>query len=36
MWQELNRRNTIVYMHPLAPPCCTNLNDSVPDRDERV
>src|SRR6266849_2987932 len=30
MWQELNRRNTIVYMHPLAPPCCTNLNDSVP------
>ena len=30
MWQELNRRNAIVYMHPLAPPCCTNLNDSVP------
>jgi predicted TIM-barrel fold metal-dependent hydrolase len=30
MWQELNRRSTIVYMHPLAPPCCTNLNDSVP------
>jgi len=29
MWQELNRRNAIVYMHPLAPPCCTNLNDSV-------
>ena len=25
MWQELNRRNAIVYMHPLAPPCCTNL-----------
>src|SRR5215467_12426525 len=30
MWQELNRRRAIVYMHPLAPPCCTNLNDSVP------
>ena len=29
MWQELNRRRAIVYMHPLAPPCCTNLNDSV-------
>ena len=26
----MNRRSTIVYMHPLAPPCCTNLNDSVP------
>jgi len=25
MWQELNRRNAIVYMHPLAPPCCSNL-----------
>jgi predicted TIM-barrel fold metal-dependent hydrolase len=30
IWQELNRRNTIVYMHPLAPPCCSNLNDGVP------
>lgn len=30
MWQELNRRGAIVYMHPLAPPCCTKLNDSVP------
>jgi len=30
MWQELNRRRTIVFMHPLAPPCCTKLNDSVP------
>jgi len=30
MWQELNRRHAIIYMHPLAPPCCTNLNDSVP------
>ena len=24
-WQELNRRNAIVYMHPLAPTCCSNL-----------
>ncbi len=25
MWQVLNRRNAIVYMHPLAPPCCRDL-----------
>jgi predicted TIM-barrel fold metal-dependent hydrolase len=25
LWQELNRRKAIVYMHPLAPPCCSNL-----------
>jgi predicted TIM-barrel fold metal-dependent hydrolase len=25
MWQELNRRNAIVYMHPLAPQCCRDL-----------
>ena len=25
LWQELNRRNAIVYMHPLAPQCCSNL-----------
>ena len=25
IWQELNRRRAIVYMHPLAPPCCSNL-----------
>ena len=30
MWQELNRRSAIVYIHPLVPPCCTNLNDGVP------
>ena len=29
MWQELNRRNAVLYIHPLAPRCCTNLNDSV-------
>src|SRR4051812_28577002 len=25
LWQELNRRSAIVYMHPLAPTCCSNL-----------
>ncbi len=25
MWQELNRRNAIVYVHPLAPTCCSDL-----------
>jgi 6-methylsalicylate decarboxylase len=25
VWQELNRRNAIVYMHPLAPTCCRSL-----------
>jgi 6-methylsalicylate decarboxylase len=30
LWQELNRRKAIVYMHPLAPRCCSNLNDGVP------
>jgi len=31
MWRELNRRKAVVYMHPMAPQCCRNLNDSVPD-----
>jgi predicted TIM-barrel fold metal-dependent hydrolase len=30
MWQELNRRNAIVYMHPLAPSCCGNLSYGAP------
>ena len=25
LWKELNRRNAIVYMHPLAPVCCRDL-----------
>jgi predicted TIM-barrel fold metal-dependent hydrolase len=25
VWQELNRRNAIVYMHPQAPTCCRDL-----------
>ena len=25
MWQELNRRNAIVYIHPMAPQCCRAL-----------
>src|SRR6202163_450758 len=27
---ELNRRTAIVYVHPLAPPCCGNLMPNVP------
>jgi predicted TIM-barrel fold metal-dependent hydrolase len=30
LWQELNRRNAIVYMHPLAPQCCSNLKYGAP------
>jgi predicted TIM-barrel fold metal-dependent hydrolase len=30
MWQELNRRNAIVYVHPLAPSCCGNLSYGAP------
>ena len=30
MWQELNRRGTLVYMHPLAPRCCRDLDYGVP------
>jgi predicted TIM-barrel fold metal-dependent hydrolase len=30
MWQELNRRSAVVYVHPLAPSCCVKLNDGAP------
>jgi predicted TIM-barrel fold metal-dependent hydrolase len=30
VWQELNRRKTVVYTHPITPGCCGNLNDEVP------
>ena len=30
LWQELNRRNAIVYMHPLAPLCCGDLKYGAP------
>jgi 6-methylsalicylate decarboxylase len=30
MYHELNRRKAIVFIHPLAPRCCTNLPYGVP------
>lgn len=30
LWQELNRRSAIVYMHPLAPLCCGDLKYGAP------
>jgi predicted TIM-barrel fold metal-dependent hydrolase len=30
LWQELNRRSAIVYMHPLAPLCCSDLKYGAP------
>ncbi len=30
VFDELNRRKAVVYIHPLAPPCCANLMDWVP------
>lgn len=26
IWEELNRRNAILYMHPWVPACCSNLS----------
>lgn len=33
VWQELNRRKAVVYTHPHAPDCCTNLNVGIPATD---
>ena len=30
VFEELNRRNAIVFMHPIAPTCCTSLVPGVP------
>jgi 6-methylsalicylate decarboxylase len=30
IWEELNRRKVVVYTHPLAPACCSNLQNSTP------
>jgi predicted TIM-barrel fold metal-dependent hydrolase len=30
VWEELNRRKAVIYTHPHAPDCCTNLNDGIP------
>lgn len=31
VWEELNRRKAVVYMHPYAPNCCGNLVKGIPD-----
>jgi 6-methylsalicylate decarboxylase len=30
VWEELNRRKSVVYTHPLSPECCRNLVPDVP------
>jgi len=30
VWEELNRRRTVIYTHPLSPACCADLRVGVP------
>ncbi len=30
VWEELNRRKTVIYTHPLSPECCRNIKSDVP------
>jgi len=30
VWEELNRRKAVVYVHPLTPDCCNNLVPGIP------
>jgi 6-methylsalicylate decarboxylase len=30
VWEELNRRQAVIYTHPTTPACCGNLNDEMP------
>src|SRR5258706_14931427 len=30
IWEELNRRNAVIYTHPLSPDCCRNIKSEVP------
>mgnify|MGYP003336084840 FL=1 len=30
VWEELNRRKAVIYVHPLAPNCCANVVPGIP------